>query len=131
MIENVPSGRLLIGGSPRAGTAISCGNTTTHLINKALERCKCNGDFSTVIASWTAQRVNSFGLDTPSHNADARWALEWRNPARAISAMLWPSVMAIHAVGLNRVEARIGRCSMAVRLEHANLTVRDIDGMIR
>src|SRR5437879_2386479 len=45
--------------------------------------------------------------------------------------MLWPSVMAIHAVGLNRVEARIGRCSMAVRLEHANLTVRDIDGMIR
>src|SRR5437899_13057229 len=97
MIENVPSGRLLIGGSPRAGTAISCGNTTTHLINKALERCKCNGDFSTVIASWTAQRVNSFGLDTPSHNADARWALEWRNPTRAISAMLWPSVTSIRA----------------------------------
>ncbi len=39
MVENVPSGRLLIGGSPRAGTTISCGNTTTHLINKALERC--------------------------------------------------------------------------------------------
>src|SRR5207237_1480295 len=32
---------------------------------------------------------------------------------------------------MNRIEARIGRCSMAVRLEHANLTVRDIDGMIR
>ncbi len=64
MVENVPSGRLLIGGSPRG---------------------------------WTAQRVNSFGLDTPSHNADARWALEWRNPTRAISAMLWPSVTAIRA----------------------------------
>ncbi len=71
MVESGPSGRLLIGGSPRAGTAISCG---------------------------TAQRVNSFGLaDTPSHNADARWALEWRNPTRAISAMLWPSVTAIRA----------------------------------
>src|SRR5204862_8348937 len=34
-------------------------------------------------------------------------------------------------VRMNRIEARIGRCSMAVRLEHANLTVRDIDGMIR
>src|SRR5438128_3300058 len=34
-------------------------------------------------------------------------------------------------VRLNRIEARIGRYSMAVRLEHANLTVRDIDGMIR
>src|SRR2546427_8175876 len=31
-------------------------------------------------------------------------------------------------VRMNRIEARIGRCSMAVRLEHANLTVRDIDG---
>src|SRR5207248_3054043 len=34
-------------------------------------------------------------------------------------------------VRMNRIEARIGRCSMAVRLEHANLTVRDIDAMIR
>src|SRR2546430_17199824 len=34
-------------------------------------------------------------------------------------------------VRLNRIEARIGRYSMAVSLEHANLTVRDIDGMIR
>src|SRR5437899_11753805 len=34
-------------------------------------------------------------------------------------------------VRMNRIEARIGRCSMAVRVEHANLTVRDIDAMIR
>src|SRR2546429_9437940 len=34
-------------------------------------------------------------------------------------------------VRMNRIEARIGRCSMAVRLENANLTVRDIDGVIR
>src|SRR5213594_4045914 len=34
-------------------------------------------------------------------------------------------------VRLNRIEARIGRYSMAVRLEHANLCVRDIEEMIR
>src|SRR3989449_9354927 len=34
-------------------------------------------------------------------------------------------------VRLNRIEARIGRDSMGVRLEHANLTGRDIGGMIR
>src|SRR5438132_11366906 len=91
MVENVASGRLLIGGSPRAGTAISCGNTTTHLINKALERCLCNGDFSTVIASWTAQRVIASNWQTTRPTMpDVRWALEWRNPTRVISAMLWP-----------------------------------------
>src|SRR5438477_11202310 len=35
------------------------------------------------------------------------------------------------SVRMNRIEARIGRCSTAVRLENANVTVRDIDAMIR
>src|ERR1700756_1521774 len=45
--------------------------------------------------------------------------------------MLWPSVTAIHSGPSVHDRGSHRRCLMAVRLEHANLTVRDIDGMIR